>query len=402
MGPEDACPNALPTAPAGCGPSGCGVADSSGGDSGNSASLLGIDAQKHVLPAVAPMKAISGNAGYRVTNDGSLLFGYSISYGYAFNDPRRIELAVVQNALAGGATFSALPEPIAVTTHGQVDGVTCRTAAVTTSSGAKRYYRKHSNANDGDWIPEIGYSGSLTKTEDGWVETLDANTITYNNDGRITQVEIGATGAVHTFTYSTNQVTIEANTVKPSRAVITTTGTNYTPTLVSMQVEGPTMGTWVTTGTTTISMGQNLSSVTTAGCTVSLTCETDGRIAYFSNSDGQEWAVEYWADAPGNTVSKVTNPDQNEFHYYPPGAATASQTIATTNERDAMTYYHYDGSNIGIVGRADGAVGYFGYEEGNRLPVAVTKSAWSDDILSVRWFVQSDSGNRSSVAYKLL
>ncbi len=209
---------------------------------------------------------------------------YGIKHLEMEDDPHAMTFGMADYADDRGAMFFGLPHPIAVSKHGQVDGMDTRTATIHTGTGGRRHYRKHANTNEGAWVAETGYTGKLVKTEKGWVERLDELTLTYNTEARLCKVEVKASGAVHSYTFSGNKVIIEANTSVPTRAVMTVNEDNR-PTQIRMETRNPDTGKWAAKGETVVFKHRVPVLTIPEGRSVCITYE-DGHVASVSASDG--------------------------------------------------------------------------------------------------------------------
>lgn len=200
------------------------------------------------------------------------------------DDPHTMRLGLFDYADHRGVMFGALPPPISVSKHGQVDGMDCRTATVNSGSGGRRLYRKHANTDEGNWVPEAGCEGQLIKTDKGWVERLDEVTLTYDTEGRLCKGEMKQSGGVHSYTFSGNEVTIEANTEVPSRFVMALDEGNR-PTEMHMEMRDADAEKWAAKGQIAVFRQRQPLLRTSAGQAVRIKYQ-DGHIASVSTSAG--------------------------------------------------------------------------------------------------------------------
>lgn len=230
-----------------------------------------------------------------VDEDGRLAVYFVLPVAPA-QDPNVIMTAFTYLSNESRWTFSALPGDLAFGNSGQTREDPPRdhwfAGIASASGGGGRAY--HSDASDGDFVPELDFGTAFASNGTAFIETIGAAKVHYDSNHRIVGVQDG--GAIHTYSYlSGSQVEIKANTYPQSKMVCTHAG--YQVSSVRTYVEWPEVG-WVEVGSAGVEWEDDLIQsieLAPSGTTTSFIYYDDGSLRSFESCSGAETELQYHA-----------------------------------------------------------------------------------------------------------
>ena len=206
---------------------------------------------------------------------------------FPVDDPNAIQAAftyVRRPELGRHWTFSAVPRPMSLanpcTTAESPPRDLWEAGCPAASGGTTRTY--FSDADDGGFVPQIGYGTQFTPLAVGYSEKIGAATVEYDSSGRVKQVRDA--GAVHDYSYpSSTLVQVLANTYPATKMICTHSDLKVSS--VSVQAFIEEIDEWVTVGEATVAWDTDL--------ITSISLSPNGTTTHFRYyDDGSLWQVE--------------------------------------------------------------------------------------------------------------